>query len=701
MSETTDNNAEFIKEFLLESHENLDKIVDQLLTLEKNPAAPAPLADIFRAFHTIKGTGRFFNLAKIETLTHFGEDLLSRLRDGRLAFHRGCAEALLSLSDGVRTVLKSLEETGKEGVLDVEPLLKTLRDRAEFAGAGAPLKEETPVDAVPALADTTLRVEVHVLDRLMGQIGELVLARNHLLQRAAFSRDPAVAPAVQRLNFITADLQNQLMKMRLQPISGLWGKLPRLVRDLASALGKEAQLFLEGGETELDKSVLESIKDPLTHLVRNAVDHGLEKPEGRRAAGKPAAGEIRLRAFHEGGVVHMEISDDGAGLSTDAIRRKALEKNLISPAAAERLSDAEVARLVFLPGLSTAPAVTNLSGRGVGLDVVKTNVERIGGSVEVRSTPGRGCSFHLKIPLTLAILPALVVASRGHRYAVPQSGLLELVRLRPGVSGEDVEWVQGAAVFRRRGRLLPVVFLNKVLHGPENADPALALLVLQIGPRRFGLAVEQIVDTEEIVVKPLGRHLKSLNLFEGATVLGDGAVVLILDIPGLADHGGVAASEVDAPAFGDTAPAPKPAGEPHLLLAGPDDGRLALPLSRVIRLEEVSLDALERVGVQEILPYRNGPLRVVRLAQLLPERRKAARRSPPGSAHRAHVVVCEWGGQPVGVAVHRILDIVDEIPADTRPGGRPGVRSTAIVRGRVTELLDLDALLANPPGEPS
>lgn len=700
MSETTDNNAEFIKEFLIESHENLDKIVDQLLTLEKNPASPAPLAEIFRAFHTIKGTGRFFNLAKIETLTHFGEDLLSRLRDGRLAFHRGCAEALLALSDGVRTILKSLETTGQEGSLEVEALVKTLRPRAESPGGGALLREEGAAEAAPAVADTTLRVEVQVLDRLMGQIGELVLARNHLLQRAAFSRDPAVAPAVQRLNFITADLQNQLMKMRLQPIAGLWAKLPRLVRDLSVALGKEAQLFLEGGETELDKSVLESIKDPLTHLVRNAVDHGLEAPEKRRAAGKPVAGEIRLRAFHEGGVVHMEISDDGAGLSLDAIRRKALEKNLISPASAERLTDADVARLVFLPGLSTAPAVTNLSGRGVGLDVVKTNVEKIGGSVEVRSAPGRGCSFHLKIPLTLAILPALVVSSRGLRYAVPQSGLLELVRLRPGVAGQDVEWVQGAAVFRRRGRLLPVVFLNKILHGSDNADPAMALLVLQIGPRRFGLAVEHIVDTEEIVVKPLGRHLKSMNLFEGATVLGDGAVVLILDIPGLADHGGVAATELAAPAFGDALSAPKPAGEPHLLLAGPDDGRLALPLSRVLRLERISLAALERVGSEEILPYRQGPLRIVRLTRLLPERRKSARRLSPENPDQAHVVVCVSGGQPVGVAVHRILDIVDEIPADTRPGGRPGVRSTVIVRGRVTELLDLDALLAGPAGSP-
>ncbi len=238
------------------------------------------------------------------------------------------------------------------------------------------------------------------------------------------------------------------------------------------------------------------------------------------------------------------------------------------------------------------------------------------------------------------------------------------------------------------------------MHGPDNADPAQALLVLQIGPRRFGLAVERIIDTEEIVVKPLGRHLKSLNLFEGATVLGDGGVVLILDIPGLADHGGVAATELAAPAFGDAAAAPKPAGEPHLLMAGPDDGRLALPLSRVLRLEAVSLAALERVGSQEILPYRDGPLRVVRLAQLLPERRKAARRSPAEPAHRTHVVVCLSGGQPVGVAVHRILDIVDEIPVDSRPGGRPGVRSTVIVRGRVTELLDLDALLVPRPGEP-
>jgi len=394
-----------------------------------------------------------------------------------------------------------------------------------------------------AAADT-IRVGVNLLDKLMTLVGELVLGRNQLLQLANTSRDAGLQAVSQRMNLIATELQEEVMKTRMQPIGNIWSQFPRTVRDVALGCGKQVNIEMEGKETELDKTIIEAIKDPLTHLVRNSVDHGIELPEDRVKAGKNPAGRLILRAFHEGGQVIIEISDDGAGLNIERIRQKAVERGLITPEQAQRMPDREIFNLIFLPGFSTAAKITNVSGRGVGMDVVKTNVEKIGGTVDLQSTLGRGTTVRVKIPLTLAIIPALMISCGGNRYAIPQVSLLELVRLEDAEAVTGIELVHGVPVHRLRGRLLPIVYLRRELQvdrtdAAKTEGDAINIVVLQADGRQFGLVVDAINDTEEIVVKPLRKQLKNLKTFAGASIMGDGKVALILDVVGLAQRANV------------------------------------------------------------------------------------------------------------------------------------------------------------------
>src|ERR1039458_10132227 len=533
------SDLEIVKEFLVESYENLDRLDQGLITLEKDPTDQETLASIFRTIHTIKGTSGFLAFNKLGTLTHVGENLLARLRDGQLTLNPEITTALLAMVDVVRRMLASIEADGAEGERDDSELIATLtgllqpKAEANLAPAPAPDQEKDrqkkearqndlpqpvpnvgdilikqgaakvsevfealeqqgsgdprhvgeilvekgavkPHDVLDALnvqqqsrgqgaSDSTIRVDVCLLDQLMNLVGELVLARNQVLQFTNSSEENGLLATSQRLNLITTELQEGVMKTRMQPIGNIWSKFPRTVRDVALGCGKQVRIEMEGKETELDKTIIEAIKDPLTHLVQNAVDHGIESPELRVAAGKPVEGLLSLRAFHEGGQVNIEISDDGAGLNREKIVNKAVQKGLMSAEQAARLSDREASNLIFLAGFSTAEIVTNVSGRGVGMDVVKTNIEKIGGTVDVQSKPGQGSTVRMKIPLTLAIIPALIVTSAGDRYAIPQVSLLELVRLEGEQARKGIEFVHGAPVHRLRGHLLPLVYLNREL----------------------------------------------------------------------------------------------------------------------------------------------------------------------------------------------------------------------------------------------
>ena len=943
---------DIVKDFLVESFENLDQVDRDLISLEKEPSSREILARIFRAIHTIKGTTGFLGFSRLESVAHAGENLLSRLRDGALALDSEITSALLATADAVREMLLSIEATGQDGGGDYGALIatlgrlvgsgktpaaspvqtsaaKTASIPASTAKAEAPVptapkpasgKANTAVDspalepkpprANPAarktepptsnnsaplgsilqsaghvteqqvavaldlqfegdprhvgeilveqglvqpvevlealqaqkeargsvLSSGNIRVDVGQLDKLMNLVGELVLARNQILQYSASQQDPAFLSTTQRLNLITTELQEGVMKTRMQPIDNVWNKFPRVVRDLAMSCGKQVRVEMEGKETELDKTLIEAIKDPLTHIVRNSVDHGIETPDKRVAAGKSAEGRLFLRAFHEGGQVNIEITDDGAGVNLGRVKQKAIERGIVTTEQAGRMSEREAINLLFLPGFSTAAKVTNVSGRGVGMDVVKTNIEKIGGTVDLQSKPGQGTTMKIKIPLTLAIIPALVVTSAGDRYAIPQISLVELVRLEGDAARKGIENIHGAPVYRLRGNLLPLVHLNQELglagtqagsagsgdhgsgdpasgrldfltldfeaakkahhawksrlrefldgkgsfdeeevgrndkcvlgqwlHSPKirqygylrelkklesshtefhqqakqvivakrfrdanqaerelarlaamsdeilslisglqssaSESGAVNIVVLQADDRQFGLVVDEVNDTEEIVVKALGKHLKGISTFAGATIMGDGKVALILDVLGLAHRASVVSEARERALVEDKvafAEGRRQERQTLLLFQGPDDGRMAIPLSLVTRLEEFPCSTIEKTGNQEVVQYRGSILRLMRVSNLLSERR----RQPRYAAHQAatkddkvQVVVYSDQERSVGLIVERILDIVEENVALQQTSGREWTKGSVVIQGRVTEVLDLEELI--------
>ena len=545
------------------------------------------------------------------------------------------------------------------------------------------------------VADSSIRVDVGLLDELMNVVGELVLARNQIVQLVGEEQRSELSSAAQRLSLITTELQEGVMKTRMQPIGNVWNKLPRVVRDLAVSCGKDVDLEMEGEDTELDKTIIEAIKDPLTHLVRNAVDHGLEAPEQRHAAGKSGRGTVRLRAFHEGGQVNIEIADDGAGIDVAGVRSKAVERGVVAPADASSMSDRDALQLIFEAGLSTAAHVTSVSGRGVGMDVVRTNIERIGGTIDVQTELGVGTTFKIKIPLTLAIIPALIVTSGGDRYAIPQLSLLELVRLEGERARSSIELVHGVPIYRLRGNLLPIVYLDEELGAssePAREREVLSIVVLQADGHQFGLVVDEINDTEEIVVKPLGSRLKEATLFAGATIMGDGQVALILDVLGTAQRAHVIADGAERRRDEQPDEEVLDSGERRalLLVSAGADRRAAITLSDVARLEEIPADAVERGSGQEVVQYRDQILPLVRLSESLGV--MSSQDKPT-----LDVVVHDHGGRHVGLVVDEIVDIVDEqVTVEQVARATPGVVGSIIVQGAVTDLVDVSTLLGEP-----
>ncbi|MBC7551425.1 MAG: chemotaxis protein CheA, partial [Cellulomonas sp.] len=571
------------------------------------------------------------------------------------------------------------ELLGPSGVVNPPGLAAALESQAAPRGSAA---------------ESSIRVDVDLLDSLMTLVGELVLTRNQILQHSA-AADPGLLRASQRLNLIASELQEGVMKTRMQPIDTVWNKIPRVVRDLSLACGKQVRVEMQGRETELDRTVLEATKDPLTHLVRNAVDHAIETPEVRVAAGKPAEGLLLMRSFHEGGQVNIEITDDGKGIDPEVIGAKAVERGIITADQLARMTERDVVNLIFLPGFSTAAAVTNVSGRGVGMDVVKTNIERIGGTIDVASRVGLGTTFRIKIPLTLAIIPALTVVAAGDRYAIPQVSLLEVVRLEGGSLASAVEHIHGAPVYRLRGNLLPLVYLDRELGLPpadDDAREAFYIVVLQAEDRQFGLIVDGVLDTEEIVVKPLSKQLKALRTYAGATILGDGRVALILDILSVAQQSNVLTAR--EPGLGDRLGRVQEKHEDveSLLIVGlGGDRRMAIPLSMVTRLEEFDIGSVERVGAREVVQYRDQILPLVRLDRYLGN-------SDGGAPERLQVVVYSEGTRSVGLVVGRILDITEEVVRSRSDLDDHGLLGSAVVQNKITELLDVrQALLAADP----
>ena len=705
---------DLLADFLVETNEGLQSLDGALLALERNPADASVLGEVFRTIHTIKGTCGFLGLPRLERVAHAGENVLGLWRDGSLAVTPAGISLILTAVDRIKLIVAGLENAGTEPAGDdgdvIAPLDAAFHGEAVGAAPPPPRPSERPAAAAPlpvplpvplpeslplslpgaspgaappeatvAAAPQTIRVAVDVLEDLMVLVSELVLTRNQLLQLARAQANSPFTVPLQRLSQITSDLQDGVMKTRMQPVGSAWQKLPRLVRDLSSELGKKIALDMVGEGTELDRQVMEFIKDPLTHMVRNSADHGLETPDERRAAGKPETGRITLNAYHQGGHIVLEIGDDGRGLAVARIKEKVLRQGLATEAELAAMGETDIHRFIFRAGFSTAAAVTSISGRGVGMDVVKTNLERIGGIVEVRSREGRGTTFTIKIPLTLAIAAALIVESGGERFAIPQNVVLELVRVGEG-DGPRVEMIQSAPVLRLRDRLLPLVPLARLLRLDGEPGPTSFVVVTQVGTQVFGIVVDRVFDTEEIVVKPVAPILRDVTMFSGNTILGDGSVIMILDPDGIARATGLA---VDGGSENNTtvkATRSVAAERTALLLFRAGEGApKAVPLGLIARLEDLPAERIEHAGEKLVVQYRGSLMPLVPLTGY-------AMKPEPGT--RQAVLVFGDGAHSMGLMVDEILDVLEAPLVIDRGGERPGFLGSAVIAEKVTEILD-------------
>jgi two-component system chemotaxis sensor kinase CheA len=668
------------KEFIAESQEGLDRMERCLTELEARPDDDALVGEIFRAVHTIKGTTGFLGFDRLEKLAHAGEHLLGALRDGRLTPTSELISGLLRLMDGLRAILTLIEETGSEGTRVGDEDSELIAELAALNGATPVSKvevesvslkkvgEDAASATAPAAAsaasngasEKTLRIDVDVLNRMMNLVGELVLTRNQMLQSGMEAANfPELA---RRLDSVTADLRETVMQARMQPMGNLFGKFPRMVRDLSRTCGREVRIEFSGQETGLDKSLLEAIKDPLTHAVRNAVDHGIEAPTDRVLAGKSAEGCVRLRAFHQSGSVVIEVTDDGAGISIERVLAKAVERNLVTAEQAAAMSEREALQLIFLPGFSTAAAVTTVSGRGVGMDVVRANVEKVGGSVEVESRMGLGTTLRMRVPLTLAIVPALVVRSGGQSFALPQSALVELVYVPRREAETAVERIGASELYRLRERLLPMVWLDKLLglegRGVKEVH-GFYMVVMEAEGCRYGLVVDDLLAPEEIVVKPLSTALREIGLFSGATVLGNGTLALIMDVAATAARAGVKPVEETGEANAVEEKAQE-ADVPFLIFEDRARERTALPLGVVERIESVPVRKIEYAGGRPLLQYRGELLPLIDDGHVLSELEAGT----PGEDVLATVLICSRAGaggrdraDRTGIVVRKVLDV--------------------------------------------
>ena len=721
---------ELLRDFLNETGESLDLVDAELVRFEQDPNNGQILGNIFRLVHTIKGTCGFLALSRLETLTHAAETLMGKFRDG-MPVTADAVTLILATLDRIKTILDGIERLEQEPAGDDNDLIERLGSMARHEG---PPRQESPArqdnaarqenpppqsapdvaperaDAEPAaapaieagaqvtfeagdkpaaevgekLATHSIRVSVETLDHLMTTVSELVLTRNQLLEIVRRHEDSDFKVPLQRLSNVTAELQEGVMKTRMQPIGNAWQKLPRIVRDLGAELDKDIELEMYGAETELDRQVLELVKDPLTHLVRNCADHGIEGPAERMAAGKTKNGTIRLSACHQGGHIIIEIADDGRGLDTMRIRAKAIESGLATEAEMAAKSDGEICNFIFSPGFSTAAEVTSISGRGVGMDVVRSNIEQIGGTVDLKSIPGGGATFTIKIPLTLAIVSALIVEAGGERFAIPQLSVLELVR--SGSSGEHrIERIKDTPVLRLRNTLLPLLHLKEVLKlGAADSDGGF-VVVTQVGNLVFGAIVDSVFHTEEIVIKPMSSKLRHIGVFSGTTILGDGSVIMILDPNGVAQALGRAAqtAQADAPELKQSAEIASEATVSLLVFRAGSQQPKAVPLSLVTRLEEIDCRRIEISDGRHLVQYRDQLMPLLRID------------TETGLKHEGAqpILVFSDHGRSMGLVVDEIVDIVEDRLDIEVASNRPGVLGYAVVKGLTTEIVDVGHFL--------
>lgn len=751
----TDN--ELLKEFVLEAEAHLGEMEAGLLRLEDGEEDEDTVNEIFRAAHSIKGTAGFFGLNKIVELAHSIENLFGELREHRLKGSTEMMDALLAATDLLKKLIHmSPTDSEKYDIADQAAAIKGFlavpqkpqTDPSEAfsawelwnqltsndAPAGAersaspepaveslqqpvPREEPRPVSAGKAadaprkvIAEDSIRVSVGLLNDLLNLAGEMVLRRNQLLRISQESggQIPQLEVVAKGIDELTTNLQKKVMKTRMQPIANVFNKFPRIVRDLSRKVGKEVDLTMQGLNVELDRSLIEALVDPMTHLVRNALDHGIEPPEIRAGKHKPSAGSLVLHAYHESGRVLVDVCDDGAGIDLEKVRAKAVQKGLISENESKAMDEADIVNLIMAPGFSTAEQITDISGRGVGMDVVKTNIEKLGGKIEILSNPGIGTTFRLVLPLTLAIISAFIVIVKGRSLVIPQANVRELLLIQPGETrGKSIEILRNRPVLRLRGKLLPLVRLADILEGktPPEAESAteafadteqlLRVLVIKSGRRAYGLIVDSVYDTEEILVKPLSTVLGNCGLYSGMTVLGDGSISMILDTERLRRQAGISFNQDTSLVSGGAAAKPVAEEKQYVLLFRCSGGEvLGLDLAMVARVVETEMSRLQKIGSKYYLYYQGQTIRVIQPEYYLPISRK---KNHPA---KVYIILPKLVKHTVGILAEKIQDaLYTKVSLDKDGVCGTGILGSARINDTVVTLLNIHELFAKAAPE--
>lgn len=721
---------ELLRDFLVETTEHIEGAENQLVQFERDPSDASLIASIFRLVHTIKGTSSFLGLNRLQDVAHGAETLISELRDGAPPTER-TVTLILAAIDRIKGLIEEIEEHGGEPEGDDSDLVGMISDHAESFGAEAVAATEVvqaqpkadngssaATDEAPAAQQAveksddaasktgtpgsggakkseggsnqeTIRVTVDTIERIMQLVSELVLTRNQLLELTRTREEDTIKAPLQRLSTVTSDLQDAVMRARMQPVGRLYASLPRLIRELSADLGKKIDLVTEGADTELDRQLIDVIRDPMTHLIRNCADHGIERPEERVAAGKSETGTIRVSASHEAGQITMDIVDDGKGLDIERIKAKILASGIATEAGLAAMTQQEIYQQIFEPGFSTASNITNVSGRGVGMDVVKSNIESIGGSVSLSSAPGAGSRFSLRIPLTLAIAPALIVEVGDQRFALPQHAVVEAVGIG-GQSAHKIEKLQNSLVLKLREQVIPVVTLRSVLGMPaDTSDRDTLVVIMRVGLQTIGVIVDDVADVQEIVVKPLSATIAHLSIFTGHTILGDGSVVLIMDPAGVAVALGIEKSaERKSEAAREVAQRSDTAR--YVLFRAGGGASKILPLSLVGRIESVETERIEEANGQYVVQHQG---RLMPLVPASPAVDVFARPISPA-------LIISIGARTLGLLVDEIIDIFEgklDIQLDNPTADIIG---TSVVKGHAVELVDIAYHLQSAFPEP-
>jgi two-component system, chemotaxis family, sensor kinase CheA len=723
----------YINEFLEEIAEILNRLDRQFVTLEQNPSDKDCLTEIFRDLHTIKGSCGLLGLNKLESITHSGENLLGKLRDGALNVEPVIVTNLLKMMDAVWKTADCLKKNGQEGDVDYSTLIDTLAllEKGESAldsldtldqdkSSTPPMNAEVatiqgqsdiaPEIAAPGLASAddnkqplttkednsegkNIRVNVELLDSLMNLVGEVVLARNQFSRIIHDNNDSSIQGTSQSLNRVTTDLQETVLKARMQPIKNVWDKLPRMIRDLSMSCGNKIRLEMEGQNSDLDKSLITAIQDPVMNIIRNAIVHGIETPEERQRIGKPEEGVIRLRAFNQNGQIHIEIQDDGRSMDFQTIKNKAVDENRITTEQKEKLSDKDCGKLLFMKGFSLTENSLVKSTKGNGLTNARAMLEKIGGTLDIGIQPGMNTTLKIKIPLTLAIIPALIVSNGSNRFAIPQVSIRELIWLEGEQSLQQLEEISGSQFYRLRGNLLPLVQLSQTLESdqPEHRS-GLNIVVLQADDTSFGLVVEQIHNAEEIVVKTLDGFFKNIKVFSGATMMGDGEIVLILDVMGLAQNALMISSKSSRDELIESVSSSKDEDEIQsmLIVSLGKEHRVAIRLSDVTRLEEVKKSEVESSGKESVIQYRGEVMPLINIPQLFNTSEELQE-----TRDKLEVVVHTREGKSLGLRVSNILDIVQAKVCQKRANQALKLLGTIITENSVVDVIDVKLIVSD------